>query len=130
MSLFVKNKPWLLFLWSILMIVMLLADGIITVLSLRHHQPQVSLFYMRFKICSYLLGLSNINTSENSLLSYDYSSRHFGQFKIYNEINHVNVLFFFKVMWYFHHCLSFSSFEQSSIGLYQQTGELFLHDYR
>ncbi|CAF1577764.1 unnamed protein product [Adineta ricciae] len=33
------SKPWLLFLWSILMIVMLLADGIVTVLSLiQHHQ--------------------------------------------------------------------------------------------
>ncbi|CAF1358252.1 unnamed protein product [Adineta ricciae] len=35
------SKPWLLFLWSILMIVMLLADGIITVLSLRQHHQQI-----------------------------------------------------------------------------------------
>ncbi len=42
--LFIKSKPWLLFLWSIIMIVMLLADGIITVLSLRQHEQQVIFF--------------------------------------------------------------------------------------
>jgi hypothetical protein len=41
--LFIKNKPCLLFLWSILMIVMLLTDGIVTVLALRQHQQQVDL---------------------------------------------------------------------------------------
>ncbi|CAF1415278.1 unnamed protein product [Rotaria sp. Silwood1] len=34
------GKPWLLFLWSFLMFFMLLADGIVTVLSLREHQQQ------------------------------------------------------------------------------------------
>ena len=36
-----QSKPWLLFVWSILMIFMLLIDGIITILSLRQHQQQV-----------------------------------------------------------------------------------------
>ncbi|CAF3962833.1 unnamed protein product [Rotaria sp. Silwood2] len=35
------NKSWLLFLWSILMIFMLLIDGIVTILSLRQYQQQV-----------------------------------------------------------------------------------------
>ncbi|CAF1030745.1 unnamed protein product [Adineta steineri] len=34
------EKAWLLFLWSILMIFMLLADGIVTIFSLREHQHQ------------------------------------------------------------------------------------------
>lgn len=36
------SKPWLLFVWSILMIFMVLIDGIITILSLRQHQQQKS----------------------------------------------------------------------------------------
>jgi hypothetical protein len=36
-----KGKPYILFSWSIVMIVMLLADGIVTVLSLREYQKQV-----------------------------------------------------------------------------------------
>jgi hypothetical protein len=39
--LFFKEKSCLLFLWSIIMIFMLLADGSVTVLSLREHQKQV-----------------------------------------------------------------------------------------
>lgn len=34
------NKPWLLFLWSILMIIMLLIDGITTILTLRQYQKR------------------------------------------------------------------------------------------
>jgi hypothetical protein len=41
---FLKEKSCLLFLWSIIMIFMLLADGSVTVLSLREHQKQVELF--------------------------------------------------------------------------------------
>jgi hypothetical protein len=37
----IQRKAWLLFIWSIAMVAMLLADGIVTVLTLREHQLQV-----------------------------------------------------------------------------------------
>lgn len=36
-----KNKSWLVFFWSILMIIMLLVDGIVTIFSLQQRQLQV-----------------------------------------------------------------------------------------
>lgn len=45
-----KSQPWLIFIWSIMMIVMLLLDGIVTVLTIRHDDQQVRLFHDEFDI--------------------------------------------------------------------------------
>ncbi|CAF1102236.1 unnamed protein product [Rotaria magnacalcarata] len=49
------NKSWLLFLWSIVMIFMLLIDGIVTILSLRQYQQQVYRLSKQVKILFFLM---------------------------------------------------------------------------
>ncbi|CAF4023934.1 unnamed protein product [Adineta steineri] len=73
------NKPWLLFIWSVLMIIMLLIDGIVTVLSLREHQQQIhrpskqlygifiSIFHFRYLN----QAISEYNTRQRMLLRYN-----------------------------------------------------------